>query len=506
MPALSEVYSLVVLAGGEWLLRHTPWRWWSQIQCECLSCQLSEVNFRRFLLGGSVGLSDLSITLLCDSDEVLTPVNSDQVLSDVDLPLESVSHGKRQVIRIRDSSPDVQVVDASQVGRAWDSQQTVSSVASGKCMPGKESMAISRAPLSLDMTVTCSSGVAPMSAHPPAVTSIPAMSTATITSGEIDVNTRSSDVAPVPRLEPESVPVGESVPAVELSSPPLSEKPVPVPVVESVPAVYFSSSPLSGQSSPASSRMLAWGDAGDSSVPLSPNRVQAGRSRDVPEEGSLFHVSPVLPGFLFRPSRADQQFPPDGVLLPTTLDDFSDSVLGDPITYAQCEQIPGSDTPMSLPVYSLPSESAYMHEAVVGSDCVGFGDLLSSGGGVLRRRSYYGYGGQPVAGDGPARLSISVHVVQWTAVLGWESSVWLAASSPVVPGSGVGSPIVLFTNVLGRSAWRGTSDSSSRQPAAGRGHNVVQSSDTVAVRSSPHVVRNDGPRYTTDGVSSGRGR
>ena len=69
-----------------------------------------------------VGLSDLSITLLCDLDEVLTPVNSDQVLSDVDLPLESVAHDKRQVIRIRDVSPDVLLVDDYQVGRAWDSQ------------------------------------------------------------------------------------------------------------------------------------------------------------------------------------------------------------------------------------------------------------------------------------------------------------------------------------------------------------------------------------------------
>ena len=91
---------------------------------------------------------------------------------------------------------------------------------------------------------------------------------------------------------------------------------------------------------------MAWGDAGDSPVPLSPNRVQAGRSQDVPDEGSLFHVSPVSPGFLMRPSGAAQQFPPAGVLLPTTLDDFSDSVLGDPITYAQCEQIPELDAPM----------------------------------------------------------------------------------------------------------------------------------------------------------------
>ena len=42
------------------------------------------------------------------------------------------------------------------------------------------------------------------------------------------------------------------------------------------------------------------------------------------------------------------------------MDDFSDSVLGDRITYAQCEEIPGSDVPMSFPVYSLPSGLAYM--------------------------------------------------------------------------------------------------------------------------------------------------
>ena len=35
---------------------------------------------------GSVGLSNLSVTLLCDSDDGHTPVNSDQVLSDEDLP------------------------------------------------------------------------------------------------------------------------------------------------------------------------------------------------------------------------------------------------------------------------------------------------------------------------------------------------------------------------------------------------------------------------------------
>ena len=70
-----------------------------------------------------MGLSNLSVTLLCDLDVGLTPVNSDQVLSDEDLP--AGSEDCRQVIRICDVSPDVQIVDVSQVGREWDSRQTV---------------------------------------------------------------------------------------------------------------------------------------------------------------------------------------------------------------------------------------------------------------------------------------------------------------------------------------------------------------------------------------------
>ena len=64
---------------------------------------------------GSVGLGNLSVTLLCDSDDGHTPVNSDQVLSDEDLPPAAGSEDSRQVVRIRDVSPDVQIVDVSQV-------------------------------------------------------------------------------------------------------------------------------------------------------------------------------------------------------------------------------------------------------------------------------------------------------------------------------------------------------------------------------------------------------
>ena len=130
----------------------------------------------------------------------LFPVNSDQVLSDVDFLPESVSHDKRQVVWICDVSPDVLVVDASQVRRSGYPRWSISSVASGKRMPGEVSMTVSPVPPSLDMTDTCTSGVVPMSTQPPVVTSIPAISTATIASREIDVRTGSSEVDPLPRL------------------------------------------------------------------------------------------------------------------------------------------------------------------------------------------------------------------------------------------------------------------------------------------------------------------
>ena len=372
---------------------------------------------------------------------------------------------------MRASSPDVQIVDAAQVGRACDSPRPIVSVASGKRMSGEVSRAISRAPLTLGMTVVCTSGVATTSVPPPVVTSVPAVVTAIVTSGGVDARAGSSDVAPVPVLAPKLTSVAERVPAVERSPPPLSEPPDLLPVVEVVPAIDLPSSPLSGRSSLASSQTLAWGDADDSSAPLSPNRVQTGHSQDVPDDCSLFHVSPVSPGFVFRPSRIDQQPPSEGVLLPTTLDDFDDSVLCDPITYARCEQFPLSESPMSLLVYAWPSGSAYLLEQSL------LQTVLASGASC--RRSTHGSGGRPVVGDGPAGLSVLVLGVRWTAVFGWESSVWLTASSPTAPrvrrSIGVGSTVRLFTNVLGGPARQGTSYGSRHQPTAGCGHYVVQS-------------------------------
>ena len=73
-------------------------------------------------------------------------------------------------------------------------------------------MTISPVPPSLDMTVACTSGVVPMSMQPPVVTPVPAMSTATVTSREVDVRPGPSRVRPVPRLGLASTSVGERVP------------------------------------------------------------------------------------------------------------------------------------------------------------------------------------------------------------------------------------------------------------------------------------------------------
>ena len=158
---------------------------------------------------------------------------------------------------------------------------------------------------------------------------------------------------------------------------------VDIPEVGRVETFQLSSLPRSGQLSPESPRTIAFEDLGDSSVPLSPNRVQAGRSQEVPEDGSLFNVSPVSPGFLMCPSVplcSNQRL---GCRCRWPWNSFSDPVLGDPIAFAQCALIPGSDTPLTLPVYTMPSGLAYAG-TVFCPDSVGVGSVYSTEGVVLR--------------------------------------------------------------------------------------------------------------------------
>ena len=74
----------------------------------------------------------------------------------------------------------------------------------------------------------------------------------------------------------------------------------------------------------------------------------------------MFEVSPDTSGFLMRPSGAGVQTPVASFPFPQAANPFNDPVLGDPKVFAQCALIPGSDTPMTLPVYTMPSGLSLM--------------------------------------------------------------------------------------------------------------------------------------------------
>ena len=64
------------------------------------------------------------------------------------------------------------------------------------------------------------------------------------------------------------------------------------------------------------------------------------------------------------------------------LGDFDDS--GDPITYARIEQLPGSESPLSLPVYTWPPNSALLMDSVIqtvlaprNSECLAVGTSVA---------------------------------------------------------------------------------------------------------------------------------
>ena len=70
-----------------------------------------------------------------------------------------------------------------------------------------------------------------------------------------------------------------------------------------------------GQPDPGSPQTIAFEELGDSSVPLSPNCVQAGHSQEMPADG----VSPDTPGFVMRPAGVTQRLPGAALPLPLTM-------------------------------------------------------------------------------------------------------------------------------------------------------------------------------------------
>ena len=99
--------------------------------------------------------SDLSITLFCDSN-----VNSDQALSDGDFPEDSVPKDKRQVARGCASPPGGPSMGEAQDVQQYDPPLPVVDLVTGRCKPGKVSRTVSSTPLTLDLTVVCTTSAA----------------------------------------------------------------------------------------------------------------------------------------------------------------------------------------------------------------------------------------------------------------------------------------------------------------------------------------------------------
>ena len=108
---------------------------------------------------------------------------------------------------------------------------------------------------------------------------------------------------------------------------------------------------------PRSPETVGFKDQDVSSASLSPNHVKEGHSQDMPAEGSIFDVSPDLPGYNMRPAGGGLQLSDTAQTPPSIYGSFNDPFFGAPIAFAQCHKIPGLDTPMTLPIYNLPKEA-----------------------------------------------------------------------------------------------------------------------------------------------------
>ena len=79
--------------------------------------------------------------------------------------------------------------------------------------------------------------------------------------------------------------------------------------------------------------------------------------------------------------------------MPTTLDDIDDSVLGDPITYAQCEHFPGDSIPIVVACVRVAARFGLSAGFYDTSDCVGSGVIHIAGGGALNLCPSFSDGG-----------------------------------------------------------------------------------------------------------------
>ena len=271
--------------------------------------------------------------------------------------------------------------------------------------------------------------------------------------------------------------------------------------------------PDSVQMSPDSPQTVAFDDM----VPMSPNRVQVGKSQDVPDQESVFDVSPVTPGFLMRPSGTAVKQPVACLPLPQALDTFSDPVLGDPKAFSQCAPVPGSDAPLTLPVHTMPSGLAFMPgqssvQTVMVSTASSRPEGWSSGmprtSDISREGPFDAYASPMDTEDSPlVTTGLPGCPYRITSCTGPA----VADTNPAF-GMQLHHPwfleFIWAPDVFGTTVTRGGCYGGSGQSTAGRWYHVVEPSNSFAVRyvAAWNVFRDDDSGYGTCGVPFRRGR
>ena len=108
---------------------------------------------------------------------------------------------------------------------------------------------------------------------------------------------------------------------------------------------------------PQSPEVTSFEDQEALSAPLSPNRVRKGHSQDMPAEGSIFDVSPDVPGFNMQPAGGSVQPTEITQPSPSNYVGFNNPFFGAPIAFSQCHNTPGMDTTTTVPIYNIPKDS-----------------------------------------------------------------------------------------------------------------------------------------------------
>ena len=278
---------------------------------------------------------------------------------------------------------------------------------------------------------------------------------------------------------------------------------------------------------PQSPEVTSFEDQGALSAPLSPNRVRKGHSQDMPAEGSIFDVSPDVPGFNMRPAGGGVQPTETTQPSPSNYGGFSNPFFGAPITFAQCQNTSGMDTTTTVPRYNIPKDSSIGIDQSAVPTVFALGvspDSIpwSTAEDIIRdivREGPFDVGATPMETEDSPLINTSMpgcpyrmNFIHGDSYGGCGYNVWSTASPPPVSGvhrsSGVGKTVESFTIVLGGQIGTGKCYGGSRKPTEGCWFHDVESSNSGTVR---NVVASDVSRNVeywcgSRGLSGGRSR